>query len=157
MGQANTKSMWCPSPLQRRIGHVARRTVGKEAARIPWSRLQEAREKYVEWEAFALWVRAIEETEREFPAWLAKVVSKRCRGFGKIVKNQKLKHSDGQPFFWYHLERWINDRIYRGFFTNTSNKQRANSASAWSRRWPQEIWLGMPCLFPGRRKCWIAP
>ena len=67
MTQAKTKRIWRPGPLERRVGEVARRTAEHEAARIPWPCLQGAREKYVEWEAFALWVRAIEETEGTFP------------------------------------------------------------------------------------------
>jgi len=52
--------------------------------------LYEAREKYVAWEAFALWVRAIEETEGDFPEWLGKAVEKRCRGFLKFVARTRL-------------------------------------------------------------------
>ena len=85
MTQVKTKRTWRPGPLERRVREVARRTAEHEAARIPWPRLQGAREKYVEWEAFALWVRAIEETEGNFPQWLAEVVDKRCRGFSKFV------------------------------------------------------------------------
>src|SRR5437899_459892 len=109
MVQPKPKRLWQPSELERRVGHAARLTAEREAARIPWQRLHEAREKYVEWEAFALWVRAIEEAERDFPEWLAKVVDKRSRGFSKLVQAQKLKPSDGPPFFWRHLERWTNE------------------------------------------------
>lgn len=95
-----------------RVGQVARLTAEREAARIQWPRLQEAREKYVEWEAFVLWVQAIEEAEGEFPHWLAKAVERRCRDFFKFVENYKNDHSDGLPFVWRHLERWINERIF---------------------------------------------
>ena len=67
MAQAKTKPTWRPSALQRRVGEFARLTAEREAARIPWPQLYEAREKYVEWEAFALWARAIEGTEGDFP------------------------------------------------------------------------------------------
>ena len=76
MAQLKTKRTWRPSPLERRVREAARLTAEREAARIPWPRLHEARENYVEWEAFALWVRAIEDAERDFPEWLAKVRSK---------------------------------------------------------------------------------
>ena len=112
MAQAKTKRMWRPSPLERRVAGGARRTAEREAARIHWQRLYEAGEKYVAWEAFALWVRAIEHTEGDFPGWFAKVVDKRCSCFLKFVGEQKLEHFNGPPFFWRHLERWINDRIF---------------------------------------------
>ena len=87
-------------------------TAEKEAARIPWPRLQEAGEKYVEWEAFVSWVRAIEEAEEDFPRWLAEVVDKRCRGFSKFVEKRQLEHSDSPPSFWHHLQGWIDECIF---------------------------------------------
>jgi hypothetical protein len=112
MAEVKTKRMWRPSPLEKRVAEAARRTAETQAVRIPWPRLYEAREKYIAWEAFAFWVRAIEHTEGGFPGWLAKDVDKRCRGFLKFVTERKLDHPEGAPFFWYHLERWINERIF---------------------------------------------
>jgi hypothetical protein len=110
--QPKPKRLWRPSELERRVGQAARQTAEEEAARIPWLRLHEAREKYVEWEAFALWVRAIEGAEGDFPEWLARVVDSRCRGFSKFVEKQGPDHSDVPPVFWRHLERWINEFIF---------------------------------------------
>lgn len=107
-----TTRTWRPSSLQGRVEEVARRTAEQEAARIPWPRLHEAREKYVEWEAFALWVRAIEDAEGDVPEWLAEAVEKRCPDFLKFVGKHGQQHADSPPFFWYHLERWINERIF---------------------------------------------
>jgi len=104
--------MWRHSPLECRAGEEARRVAEKEAARIPWLRLHAAREKYVEWEAFVLWVRAIEEAEGDFPEWLAEFVEKRCRGFLKFGEKQKRDHPESQASFWYNLECWINERIF---------------------------------------------
>ena len=104
--------LWRPSELERRVGQTARLTAEKEAARIPWPQLDEAREKYVDWEAFVLWVRAIEHAEGGFPEWLAKIVDKRCWGFSKSVEKRSPDHSDVPPVFWPHLERWVNERIF---------------------------------------------
>ncbi len=73
MVQPKPKRPWQPSEIERRVGQAARWTAEKEAARIPWPRLYEARQKYVEWEASILWVRAIEEADGDFPEWLAEV------------------------------------------------------------------------------------
>src|SRR5439155_16031191 len=100
MVRLTPKRLWRPSELERRVGQAARLTAEKEAARIPWPRLHEARQKYVDWEAFVLWVRAIEETEEDFPEWLAGILEKRCRGFSKFVEKQKQEHFDGRSFFW---------------------------------------------------------
>jgi hypothetical protein len=80
--------------------------------RIPWPRLLEAREKYIKWQAFVLWVRAIEETEGNFPKWLAETVDRRCRGFLRFVAAQSLEDRGGPSCFWNYLERWINEWIF---------------------------------------------
>ncbi len=112
MTQVKTKRTWRPGPLERRVGEAACRTAEHEAARIPWPCLQGAREKYIEWEAFALWVRGIEETEGNFPRWLAEVVGKRCRDFTKFVAEEKLSQSGEPPHLWRHLVRWINEHLF---------------------------------------------
>src|SRR2546427_596992 len=112
MVQPKPKRAWQPSEVERRVGQAARLTAEREAARIPWPQLQEARENYVAWEAFALWVRAIEDAEGDSPEWLAGIVDKRCQGFLKFLEDHKRDHSDGPPFLWRHLERWINERIF---------------------------------------------
>ena len=107
-----TTRTWRPSSLLVRVGEAARRTAEQEAARIPWPQLHVAREKYVECEAFALWVRAIEDAEGDVPEWLAEAVEKRCPDFLNFVVKHKQEHSECAPFFWYHLERWISERIF---------------------------------------------
>ncbi len=76
-----------PRERTRRIGkseacvsEMARREADRQARRIPWKLLLKARRQYVEWNAFSLWVRAITETEGDVPAWLARVLQKRCPG-----------------------------------------------------------------------------
>ena len=112
MVRPKPKRLWRPSELERRVGQTARLTAEKKALRIPWPQLDEAREKYVDWEAFVLWVRAIEHAEGGFPEWLAKIVDKRCWGFSKSVEKRSPDHSDVPPVFWPHLERWVNERIF---------------------------------------------
>ena len=112
MVQPKHKRFWCPSELERRVGHAARLTAEQEAARIPWPRLQEAREEYVGWEAFVLWVRAIEDAEGGFPEWLAEFVNKHCPGFLKFLAGDKLDHRGEPRRFWNHLEHWISERIF---------------------------------------------
>jgi len=112
MTQPKPKRPRHPSKLERRVGHEARLAAEREAATIPWSRLQQAREDYVGWEAFVLWVRAIEHAERDSPQWLAKVVDKRCVGFLKFVEEQKQGQPDGQVSLWRKFESWINERVF---------------------------------------------
>ena len=111
MVQPETKRLWRPSKLETQVAGKARQMAEREA-RVPWPQLQEAREKFVAWEAFAFWVRAIENAAGEFPEFLAEAVEKRCPGFSEFVVKHKQEHPDSPPFFWYHLERWINERIF---------------------------------------------
>lgn len=112
MVQPKLKPIWHPSELERRVRQTARLIADREAARIPWSRLQEAREKYVWWEAFVLWVRAIEEAEGESPGWLAKAVKKRCPGFLRLLTEKKSQHLSELALLWHHVDLWINERIF---------------------------------------------
>jgi len=112
MVQPETKRRWRPSKLETRVAGKARQMAEREAARVPWPQLQEGREEYLAWEAFALWVRAIEDVEGDVPKWLADAVKKRCPGFLDFVAERKRQKEDISPFIWSHLEKWIHERIF---------------------------------------------
>ncbi len=114
MAQVKTKRTWRPSRLERQVSAMARHDAEREAARIPWQRLYVARKKYVEWDAFALWARAIEHTEGGLPDWLAKAIAKRCPGFFKFAAENKRDHAKRAPSCWEHLRCWINARGFSG-------------------------------------------
>src|SRR6516165_3506213 len=107
-----TKRLWRPSRLATRVAGKARQMAEREAARVPWPQLQEAREKFVAWETFAFWVRAIEDAEGDVPQSVARAVEKRCPGFRQFVGEPKDRHNESLPFFWSHLEQWIHERIF---------------------------------------------
>lgn len=107
-----TKQDWRPSRLERQVSQIARYDAEREAARIPWRRLRVAREKYIEWDAFTLWVRAIDHTEGNLPNWVAKEVARRCPGFSKFAAEEKSDHAEGGRFRWDHLRRRIHARVF---------------------------------------------
>ena len=49
-----------------RLQRFARERAHAEAARIPWQRLLEAREDYIDWQEFYLWVRTFSEWNTVF-------------------------------------------------------------------------------------------
>jgi hypothetical protein len=98
MTQTTTKRTWRPGRLELQVSEIARQMATEQAGRIPWPILYEARENYIWWEAFALWVRAVEDVERTVPEWLVKVIKRRCRGLREI-------------FTWDEVQGWINGRI----------------------------------------------
>src|SRR6516162_700326 len=104
MVQPKTKRLWRPTKLETRVAGKARQMAEREAARVPWPQLQEAREKFVAWEAFAFWVRAIEDAEGNIPRWLAPAVERRCPGFSEFAADSKRHHPHSPPYFWSRLE-----------------------------------------------------
>ena len=68
------------SKAEARVSEMARREADRQARRIPWQRLLEARQQYVEWNAFGLWARGIAEAEGQVPVWLVRLLKGRCPG-----------------------------------------------------------------------------
>lgn len=112
MAQLKNKRIWRPSRLERQVSAMARYDAEREAARIPWRRLYAAGEKYIEWDAFALWVHAIEHAEGGLPDWLAETVAKRCPGFFKFAAEKKPDHPKSTLFFSSCLHQWIHDKVF---------------------------------------------
>ena len=112
MAQPEIKRLWRPSKLETQVAGNARQMAEREAARVPWPQLQEAREKFVAWEAFAFWVRAIEDAEGDVPQSLARAIEKRCPGFWEFAADRKRHHPDSPPCFWSYLDEWIHERIF---------------------------------------------
>jgi len=88
--------------LERRIEDEARGEAERQARRVDWLTLWEYRKQYIEWEAFTLWVHAIEEAERRAPEWLCRTVENSCPGI-KRSQHRKL---------WKCLDAWKQKTIF---------------------------------------------
>ncbi|MGO8734819.1 MAG: hypothetical protein ACLQVM_18740 [Terriglobia bacterium] len=88
--------------LERRIEDGARAEAERQARRVAWLTLWEYRKQYIEWEAFTLWVHAIEEAERRAPEWLCRTVENSCPG---IKRSQDSK-------LWKCLDAWKQKTIF---------------------------------------------
>jgi len=95
-----------------RVYEMARHEANREATRVPWQRLLDAREQYVEWNAFSLWVRAIVEAEHEVPSWLSKIIEGRCPGFGECKKEHCKASPKHGAVLWRRLSEWIDDNVF---------------------------------------------
>ncbi len=95
------------SRAEAHVSEMARREADREARRIPWKRLLEARHQYVEWNAFGLWVRAIAETEGEVPLWLAEVLEERCPGL--LGSERRCDVVDPSPC--RRMSEWIEGNV----------------------------------------------
>ena len=82
-----------------------------EARHICWQRLLEARNQYIDWQEFYLWVRSVLEVENRIPDWLLEIVNDRCPGFLESEKQLTPKTAKGRPLP-LRLEDWIADHIF---------------------------------------------
>jgi hypothetical protein len=94
------------STLQR----AARERADNEARRVPWQELLEARNHYIDWQEFSLWVRSVLEVEHSLPASLREVLDDRCPGF--LKKEGRGQRSTSKRPLHLCLEDWIDDEVF---------------------------------------------
>ena len=94
-----------------RLQRAARERADGEARRIPWQRLVEVRNQYIDWEEFYLWVRSILEVEDRIPNWLVEVLNDRCAGFLETENTLTSELAQKRPLA-LRLEDWIDDNIF---------------------------------------------
>jgi hypothetical protein len=64
-----------------RLQRAARERADDEARRIPWQRLLDTQNQYIDWQEFYLWVRSLLEVEDRIPDWLIEILNIRVPGF----------------------------------------------------------------------------
>jgi hypothetical protein len=82
-----------------RVQRLARERADAEARRIPWQRLLDTRNQYIDWQEFYLWVRSILEVENRIPDWLVEILDERCPGFvenGKKLTPKAVKTGESE-------------------------------------------------------------
>ncbi len=82
-----------------------------EARRVPWQRLLDVRNHYIDWQEFYLWVRSILEVEHRLPAWLRDVLDDRCPGFLEKEGRGAERPASKRPLHLC-LEDWIEDEVF---------------------------------------------
>jgi hypothetical protein len=90
------------------LRRAARERADNEARRVPWQRLFESRNLYIDWQEFYLWVRSILEVEHRVPAWLGEVLDDRCPGFLEEEGRGVKKATSKRPLH-FCLEDWIDE------------------------------------------------
>ena len=93
------------------LQRAARERADDEARRIPWQRLYDARNRYIDWQEFYLWVRSILEVENRIPDWLVTILNERFPGFLESEKELTPKAAKVRPLP-LRLEDWIDDHIF---------------------------------------------
>jgi hypothetical protein len=93
------------------LRRAARERADNEARRVPWQKLLEARNRYIDWQEFYLWVRSILEVEHRVPAWLREVLDDRCPGFLEEEGRAAERPTSKRPLH-LSLEDWIEDKVF---------------------------------------------
>jgi len=113
LGMAKRPPRWnSVAQLQR----LARERADDQARRIRWPRLLRARNEYIDWQEFYLWVRSILEVEGRIPDWLVDILDERCPGLLEREKAPTAKSANEKPLA-LRLEDWIDEHIF-GFAKN---------------------------------------
>jgi len=89
----------------------ARERADEEARRIPWQRLHQVRNQYIDWQEFNFWARSILEAEERIVDWLAEILQNRCPGFLETEKALTSKAAKIRPLV-LRLEDWIEDHVF---------------------------------------------
>src|SRR5260370_36968088 len=101
------KKKWRPTKLERTVQGIARRRATKQLMQVPWDSFHKSYEEYLCWEALALWVRAVVETEGSAPSWLVATIKKRCPCF---IETEVFFNEPGSLGFRFN--KWIHNQVF---------------------------------------------
>jgi len=93
------------------VQRLARERAEAQARRIRWQRLLHARNEYIDWQEFYLWVRSVLESENRIPDWLIGILDERCPGFIDNERELRPKATKNRPLP-LRLEDWIDDQFF---------------------------------------------
>jgi len=94
-----------------RLQRAARERADDEARRIPWQRLLDTQNQYIDWQEFYLWVRSVLEVEDRIPDWLLEILNARVPGFIETERALTPKPAKARPLH-FRLEDWIDDHMF---------------------------------------------
>ncbi len=94
-----------------RLQRAARERADDEARRIPWQRLLDTQNQYIDWQEFYLWVRSVLEVEDRIPDWLLEILNARVPGFIETERTLTPKAAKTRPLH-FRLEDWIDDHMF---------------------------------------------
>ena len=95
-----------------RVQELARRRATRQLLPVPSDRFSLARQEYLDWESFSLWVRAVVGTEGRVPVWMTPVLRKRCPGFLEHARQCQSAHPKKPLHIPHLLLEWIHDHTF---------------------------------------------
>jgi hypothetical protein len=120
------------------LQEMARSRAAEQATLIAPEQLADAVDRFIEWEAFTLWVRAVVASEGRIPAFLNTILRARCPDF---LENRESMSTDS---LWADLLNWIEAHVFReatceGWLdaVTYNARRRPQSQAAW-RMWEEK-------------------
>jgi hypothetical protein len=85
----------------------SRQTAEAQLKLVSADRLAATITDYIEWRAFAYWVRLIVDTEGGVSTEMTTLLESRCPGFLKCAEDYRRVHPNEREFLWLRLITWI--------------------------------------------------
>lgn len=86
-------------------------TICDGAHRVTPKQLKKAVSDYVDWEAFAYWIRAVMKAYRGMPPMVVRLLSDRCPGFLECLKDEGARLEDSTTV-WRRLIAWVDSHVF---------------------------------------------
>ncbi|MCL4500222.1 MAG: hypothetical protein M1335_08350 [Chloroflexi bacterium] len=88
-----------------------KRAIWDNADRVSPEELKKAVSEYLDWEAFAYWVRAVVRAYRGMPRTVAELLGDKCPGFLDQLTGEGARLGDATTV-WRRLIAWVDDRVF---------------------------------------------
>jgi hypothetical protein len=128
------------------------------------ARVARAIEGYVEWQAFAYWLRPLLEAKCELPARVAAGLERGCPGFLEFNNSHALGKQEEKGRAWRRLLAWIDDHFFsearkQGWFETVVDQARNDPRHTrlvefwkrWNKSWSQNPAVAYPSFGEWRR------
>jgi hypothetical protein len=125
------------------------------------ARLADAVERYVEWQAFAYWLRPLLEANAELPTRIAAELERRCPDFLEFNISHAVGEQEQKGKAWQRLVGWIEDHFFseakkQGWFDivvqQAPNDPHYVRMAEYGKRW-NRTWAGNPSVpYPSFRQ-----
>ena len=116
-------SAWFPRLLMKRtsktrtaevaLGRRSLKVAEDESRLVARDLLDEAITKFLEWRAFAYWLRLYVETAGSVSDSLAAILQERCPGFLDYAAAYGRRHPGDQEFLWLRFLEWTDEKLFQ--------------------------------------------
>jgi hypothetical protein len=95
------------------LGRRSRKVAENESRLVARDLLDEAITKFLEWRAFAYWLRLYVETAGSVSDSLAAILQERCPGFLEYAEAYAGQHPGERQFLWLRFLEWTDEKLFQ--------------------------------------------